>query len=185
MRLAASIVAFAAILAGCGSGGAPTAPEDRVAEALRTTPELSIAAHATPQPLQYTLGLTCSVAGCGSATVTLAGAQVGTASYTDGIQYFIPGNFAGSVTFLGRTFPDLTGTFSGGANNIWTLNGTFSKGRDTFNETFYVYGHSGRGGGTTIINESGLITTPLHTPSPTPQPTQRPSPTPRPTPTDS
>ena len=183
MRLVLPIFALACALAACSAGGTGSAPSSEQLSP-NALPPAGLDAFGVRRTRTYTVATTCSIPGCSNAVVSLAGTQVGTLSYTDGIAYFIPSNITGTVTFLGRTFNDFTGTFSSSGANDWIVNGTFSKGRDTLTETFYVYGHSGRGGGYTITNTGGTVITPYVTPSPTPVPTPRPSPTPRPTPTD-
>ena len=183
MRRAAIAFATAILIVSCApQGGAVNSMSPGFTAVDLSRPSVTDFATRTRT---YTVATTCSIPGCSNAAVSYNGAVVGSLSYTDGIAYFIPSNIAGTVTFLGRTFRDFTGTFSATGANDWIVQGTFSKGHDTLTETFYVYGHSGRGGGTTITNTGGTVVTPWMTPSPTPVPTQKPSPTPKPTPTDS
>jgi hypothetical protein len=182
MRLLFPVFALACLLGACGSGGAGTSPSSPLS-AAGVPLSAPLSPMWTRRTKTYSVATTCGIPACANAVVSLSGTQAGTLSYSDGVTYFVNTNTAGSVTFLGRTFPDFSGTFTNTGGNDWLLQGTFSHGRDTLSEAFYAYGHSGRGGGTTIVNTAGTVITPFVTPSPTPVPTPRP--TPRPTPTDS
>ena len=132
----------------------------------------------------------CAITYCANAPLLYKGVKVNTIGYTDGVTYFINTNTIGTVTFGTTRFTDFAGTFTNTGSTIiggltywvWTLAGKFSGGHDSLKEVFDVRGHSGRGGGNTIINAGGTVVTPLVTPAPTAPP---PSPTPVPTPTDS
>ena len=132
----------------------------------------------------------CFITGCANAPLLYKGVKVNTIGYTDGVTYFVDTNTIGTVTFGTTKFTDFAGTFKNTGSTtiggltywVWTLAGKFSGGHDSLKELFDVRGHSGRGGGNTIINAGGTVVTPLVTPAPTPPP---PSPTPVPTPTDS
>lgn len=176
------LVVFALALASCGGGST-------VATDSRSVPMSIAAAPATSQRTYTVPAGACHITYCSQAPLLSAGHQVGTIGYTDGVTYFTNTNFIGTFVFESRTFSDFHGTFyfsgtvtvNGVTYSVWNLDGTFSNGMDTAKEHFNVRGHSGRGGGTTVINTGGTVTTPLVTPAPTAPP---PSPTPLPSPTD-
>jgi hypothetical protein len=177
---------FCVLLAACSGGGSTTAVPGP--QSMQTLADMQANATATKT---YTIPAgKCAIPYCSNAPLLYQGKQVNTIGYTDGVTYFVNTNTAGTVTVGKRVFYDFTGTFTntgtttiGGLTYfVWTLAGKFSTGMDKFKEVFDVRGHSGRGGGNTIINAGGTIVTPQVTPAPTPPP---PSPTPVPTATDS
>jgi hypothetical protein len=181
-----AIFLFCVLVTGCSGGGnssaipAPQAGQAQSAERAATTATKT-----------YTVPAgACAITGCVNAPLLFKGVKVNTIGYTDGVTYFVNTNTAGTVTFGTRRFADFTGTFTNTGSTtisgltywVWTLAGKFSGGTDSLKEVFDVRGHSGRGGGNTIINSGGIVVTPLVTPAPTPP---SPSPTPVPTATDS
>ncbi len=177
------LLVFALALAGCGGGSTLATYSTSAPMSERDAPATSLRAYTVPAGA-------CLITYCTHAPLLSAGHQVGTIGYTDGVSYFTNTNFIGTFAFGTRIFNDFHGTFAAGGTvtvggltyTVWNLDGTFSGGADTAKEHFDVRGHSGRGGGNTIINTGGTVTTPLVTPRPTAPP---PSPTPMPSPTDS
>ena len=186
MRTAALFV-LCLMLAACSGGSSTTAvPGPGSMQTLTSDMRTNVTATKT-----YTIPAgKCAITYCSNAPLLYLGKQVNTVGYTDGVTYFVNTNTSGTVTVGKRVFYDFTGTFTntgsvtiGGLTYwVWTLAGKFSSGMDRLTEVFDVRGHSGRGGGNTIINAGGTVVTPNVTPAPTPPP---PSPTPVPTATDS
>jgi hypothetical protein len=176
------LVVFVLALAACGGGST-------VATNSESQPLSANHAFATSTKTYTIPAGACQITYCSRAPLLYGGHQVATIGYTDGVTYFTNTHFIGTVTFNTTRFTDFQGYFTNGGTviisglsyTVWNLVGTFSNGMDTLSEHFDVRGHSGRGGGNTIINSGGTVTTPLVTPAPTAPP---PSPTPVPSPTD-
>jgi hypothetical protein len=198
LMLATLSLAATGLAACAGGGGSPATPVANTssfrAPAAALLPDGELAGVAA-KTRTYTIGTTCQITYCSNAILSAGKKPVGTISYAVGLGnggYFGDTTFGGSFTFEKTKFDDFHGTFTSGGvvtyggttYTQWKLYGKMSGGRDAVYEVFDVRGHSGRGGGNTIINTSGKVVTPLVTPRPTPSPKPTPPPTPQPSPSD-
>ncbi len=178
-------IALALIAAGCAAASTPAIPSNHA-------PPRPATGTATGRRVYKVPANACQITSCTNAPLLAGGVAAGTLSYAIGLGnggVFGNTTFGGSLVFSGTVYGDFKGTFAdvgsvsiGGLSwQIWRVAGTFDRGYGRVDERFHVRGHSGRGGGNTIVNAGGIVTTPYVTPPPTPTP----APTPVPTPTDS